>query len=249
MLTKPTLERLRAMRLRGMADAFAQQMGDPSITQLSFEERFGLLVDHQWLERQNRALERRLKVARFGQQAALEDIDYKHPRGLDRSLVASLSTSEWVATHHNMIITGPCGVGKSYLGCAFAQKAARDGFTALYARASRLFRDLGTARADGSLQELLRKISRTDVLVVDDWAMHPMSEAERRDFLEISEERYKRRSTILTSQFAIRDWHKQIGDPTIADSILDRLVHNAYRIELKGESLRKTKGPKGGPKP
>ena len=248
MLTKPTLERLRAMRLRGMADAFTQQMEDPSITQLSFEERFALLVDHQWLERQNRALERRLKVARFGQQAALEDIDYKHPRGLDRSLVASLSTSEWVATHHNMIITGPCGVGKSYLGCAFAQKAARDGFTALYARASRLFRDLGTARADGSLQELLRKISRTDVLVVDDWAMHPMSEAERRDFLEISEERYKRRSTILTSQFAIRDWHKQIGDPTIADSILDRLVHNAYRIELKGESLRKTRGPKGGPK-
>lgn len=248
MLIKPTVERLRAMRLRGMADAFAQQMEDPSITQLSFEERFALLVDHQWLDRQNRALERRLKVARFGQQAALEDIDYKHPRGLDRSLVASLSTSEWVATHHNMIITGPCGVGKSYLGCAFAQKAVRDGFTALYARASRLFRDLATTRADGSLQELLRKISRTDVLVVDDWAMHPMSEAERRDFLEISEDRYLRRSTILTSQFAIRDWHKQIGDPTIADSILDRLVHNAYRIELKGESLRKTKGPKGGPR-
>src|SRR5262249_20397077 len=212
------------------------------------EERFGLLVDHQWLDRQNRALERRLKVARFGQQAALEDIDYKHPRGLDRSLVASLSSSEWVHAHQNLIITGPCGVGKRYLGCAFAQKAVRDGFAALYARASRLFRDLATARADGSLQELLRKISRTDVLVVDDWAMHPMGEAERRDFLEISEDRYQRHSTILTSQFAIRDWHKQIGDPTIADSILDRLVHNAYRIELKGESLRKTKGTKGGPK-
>jgi len=247
MLTKPTLERLRAMRLGGMADAFARQMEDPSITQLSFEERFGLLVDHQWLDRQNRALARRLKLARFGQQAALEDIDYKHPRGLDRSMVASLSSSEWVAVHHNLIITGPCGVGKSYLGCAFAQKAIRDGFTATYARASRLFRDLTTARADGSLQELLRRISRTDVLVVDDWAMHPMSENERRDFLEISEDRYQRRSTILTSQFAVRDWHKQIGDPTIADSILDRLVHNAYRIELKGESLRKTKGPKGGP--
>lgn len=246
MLTKPTLERLRAMRLRGMADAFARQMEDPSITQLSFEERFGLLVDHQWLDRENRALERRLKLARFGQQAALEDIDYRHPRGLDRSLVAGLSTSEWVVAHHNLIITGPCGVGKSYLGCAFAQKAVRDGFTALYARASRLFRDLATARADGSLQELLRRISRADVLVVDDWAMHPMSETERRDFLEISEDRYERRSTILTSQFAVRDWHKQIGDPTIADSILDRLVHNAYRIELKGESLRKTKAPKGG---
>ena len=248
MLTKPTLERLRAMRLRGMADAFQQQMEDPSITQLSFEERFGLIVDHQWLDRENRALARRLKLARLGQQAALEDIDYKHPRGLDRSLVASLSTSEWVVVHHNLIITGPCGVGKSYLGCAFAQKAVRDGFTAMYARASKLFRDLATARADGSLQELLRRISRTDVLVVDDWAMHPMSETERRDFLEISEDRYQRRSTILTSQFAVRDWHKQIGDPTIADSILDRLVHNAYRIELKGESLRKTKGPEGGPK-
>jgi DNA replication protein DnaC len=248
MLIKPTLERLRAMRLRGMADAFARQMEDPSITHLSFEERFGLLVDHQWLDRENRSLARRLKLARFVEQAALEDIDYKHPRGLDRSLVASLSSSEWVVAHHNLIITGPCGVGKSYLGCAVAQKAVRDGFTAAYARASKLFRDLTTARADGSLQDLLRRISRTDVLVVDDWAMHPMSESERRDFLEIAEERYQRRSTILTSQFAVRDWHKQIGDPTIADSILDRLVHNAHRIELKGESLRKTKGPKGGPK-
>lgn len=248
MLIKPTVERLRAMRLSGMAEAFARQIEDPSITQLSFEERFGLLVDHQWLDRQNRALARRLKLARFGQQAALEDIDYKHPRGLDRSLVAGLSTSEWVSAHQNLIITGPCGVGKSYLGCAFAHKAIRDGFSAMYSRASRLFRDLTTARADGSLQELLRRISRADVLVVDDWAMHPMSETERRDFLEISEDRYQRHSTILTSQFAVRDWHKQIGDPTIADSILDRLVHNAYRIELKGESLRKTKHPKGGPK-
>ena len=239
MLIKPTLERLRAMRLSGMAEAFARQMEDASAAQLSFEERFSLVVDQQWLDRQNRALARRLKMARLSGQACVEDIDYKHPRGVDRALITTLSTSQWVASHLNIIITGPCGVGKSYLACAVAQKAVRDGFTAHYGRASRFFRDLAVARADGSLQELLKRITRTDVLVVDDWAMHPMSETERRDYLEICEDRYERRSTVLTSQFAIGDWHKQIGDPTIADSILDRLVHNAYRIELKGESLRK----------
>ncbi len=249
MLINPTVERLRAMKLRGMAEAFARQMEDPNILQLSFEERFSLLVDHQWLDRQNRALACRLKLARFGHQACVEDIDYNHPRGLDRGLVKSLSSSQWVSSHHNIIITGPCGVGKSYLACAFAQKAVRDGFTALYGRASIFFRDLAVARADGSLQELLKQVARVDVLVVDDWAMHAMSDSERRDFLEICEERYERRSTVLTSQFAVLDWHNQIGDPTIADSILDRLVHNAYRIELKGESLRKTRAPKGGLQP
>jgi DNA replication protein DnaC len=248
MLIKPTQERLRAMRLSGMAEAFATQMEDTSAAQLSFEERFSLMVDHEWLARQNRALQRRLKEARLGQQACLEDIDYKHQRGLDRALVRSLSSSQWITSHHNLLITGPTGVGKSFLGCAFAHKAVRDGFTVLYLRASRLFQNLALARADGSLQELFRKIARTDVLVIDDWAMHPMSETERRDFLEICEERYERRSTVLTSQFPVAQWHKQIGDPTIADSILDRLVHNAYRIELKGESLRKAKASKGGSK-
>ena len=247
MLIKPTQERLRAMRLSGMAEAFATQMEDAGAAQLSFEERFSLLVDQEWLARQNRALQRRLKVARLGQQACLEDIDYKHQRGLDRALVKSLSTSQWITSHHNLLITGPTGIGKSFLGCALAHKAVRDGFIALYLRASRLFQNLSIARADGSLQELFRKIARTDLLVVDDWAMHPMSETERRDFLEICEDRYERRSTVLTSQFPLAQWHKQIGDPTTADSILDRLVHNAYRIELKGESLRKAKG-KGGPK-
>lgn len=248
MLIKPTQERLRAMRLSGMAEAFATQMEDTSAAQLSFEERFSLMVDHEWLARQNRALQRRLKDARLGQQACLEDIDYKHQRGLDRTLVRSLSSSQWITSHHNLLITGPTGVGKSFLGCAFAHKAVRDGFTVLYLRASRLFQNLSLARADGSLQGLFRKIARTDVLVVDDWAMHPMSETERRDFLEICEERYERQSTVLTSQFPIAQWHKQIGDPTIADSILDRLVHNAYRIELNGESLRKAKSSMGGPK-
>ena len=248
MLIRPTLERLRAMRLSGMAEAFANQMEDTGAAQLSFEERFSLMVDHEWLARQNRALQRRLKGARLGQQACLEDIDYKHQRGLDRALVRSLSSSQWITSHHNLLITGPTGVGKSFLGCAFAHKAVRDGFTVLYVRASRLFQNLSLARGDGSLQGLFRKIARTDVLVVDDWAMHPMSETERRDFLEICEERYECRSTVLTSQFPAAQWHKQIGDPTIADSILDRLVHNAYRIELMGESLRKAKASKGGSK-
>jgi DNA replication protein DnaC len=246
MLINPTLERLRAMRLAGMAEAFARQMEDTSITQLSFEERFSLLVDHQWLSRQNRALARRLKLARLGQQASVEDIDYKHPRGLDRTLVKTLCSSQWVRSCHNLIITGPAGVGKSFLACAFAQKAVRDGFTALYARATKFFRDLSAARADGSITELFHRVSRIDLLVVDDWVMYPLTDSERRDFLEICEGRYEKRSTILASQFAVRDWHKQIGDPTIADSILDRLVHNSYRIELKGESLRKAKAPKGG---
>lgn len=246
MLINPTLERLRAMRLGGMAEAFARQMEDPAMTGLSFEERLGLLVDHQWLSRQNRALDRRLKLARLSQRACIEDIDYKHQRGLDRALVKTLSTSGWVGSRHNVIIIGPSGIGKSFLACAFAHQAIRDGYNALCFRASVLFQALAVARADGSLQELFKKIARSDVLVVDDWAMHPMSETERRDFLEICEDRYEKRSTILTSQFALAHWHKQIGDPTIADSILDRLVHNAYRLELKGESLRKLKAPKGG---
>jgi DNA replication protein DnaC len=246
MLTNPTLERLRAMRLGGFADGFARQLENSQMAQLSFEERFSLLVEQQWLERQNRALARRFKLARLAQRAALEDLDYKHPRGLERTVVKSLASSQWVVAHHNLIITGPCGVGKSYLACAFAHKAIRDGFTAYYTRAPRLFQELAAARGDGSLQQWLKRIAHTEVLVVDDWAMHPLSEMERRDFLEICEERYERCSTVLTSQFAVRNWHKQIGDPTIADSILDRLVHNAYRLELKGESMRKTKGPQGG---
>jgi len=203
MLIKPTLERLRAMRLHDMAEAFAAQMEDPSSNQLSFQERFSLLVDQQWLGRQNRALKDRLKQSRLGQQACLEDIDYNHPRGLDRTLVRTLSSSQWITSHHNLLITGPTGVGKSFLGCAFAQKAVRDGFTALYLRATRLFQNLSIARADGSIQELFRSIARANVLVVDDWAMHPMNETERRDFLEICEERYEHRSTLLTSQFPV----------------------------------------------
>jgi len=240
MLMQPTLEKLYSMKLIGMAEAIRRQSQDPEAAQLSFEERVAMIVDQQWDWRQQKALTRRMKNARFKVEAVVEDIDYRQPRRLDRSLIRSLSGGDWVAQHHNLIITGPCGVGKSFLACALAQKAVRDGFTALYTRAPRLLRDLGVARADGSFGTLLDRIARIDVLVVDDWAMAPLADSERRDFLEICDDRYATRSTVLTSQVPITHWHDQIGDPTVADSILDRLVHNAHRIELQGASMRKS---------
>jgi DNA replication protein DnaC len=242
MLTQQTLEKLYTMKLNGMADAFQQQQEDTDMTGLSFEERFGLLVDQQWTWKENRALTRRLAQARFKLSAVVEDIDFRHSRGLDRKLIRSLAAdSRWVPSHHNILLLGPTGIGKSYLACALAHKACRDGYTALYTRASQLFRDLAIARADSSLPRRLLRLARLDVLIVDDWAMAPMNEVERRDFLEVCDDRYQCRSTILTSQLPVAKWHAQIGDPTLADSILDRLVHNAHRIELEGESLRKTR--------
>ena len=245
MLNQQTLEKLHAMRLRGMAEAFRAQSEQAGITELSFEERFALLVDQQWNWRQNRALELRLSKAKLRHRAAVEDIDFRSPRGLDRSLVRSLTQdSGWVREHQNIFLVGPTGIGKSFLACALAGKACRDGFTALYTRAPQLFRDLSLARADGSLRTLLARLARLDVLVVDDWAMAPLADIERRDFLEICEDRYQARSTVLTSQLPVAKWHEQIGDPTLADSILDRLVHNAHRIEMRGESMRKKRGGK-----
>jgi DNA replication protein DnaC len=241
---QPTIEKLYSMKLFAMAEAIRRQTEDPEISRLSFEERLALLVDQQWDWRQNKALVRRLKNARFKLEASVEDIDYRHPRRLDRQLIRSLSSCDWVRLHHNLLITGPCGVGKSYMACALAHKAVRDGFTAFYVRAPRLLRDLAVARADGSFGKLLDRFARIDVLIVDDWAMAPLADSERRDFLEICDDRYSIRSTVLTSQVPISHWHDQIGDPTIADSILDRLVHNAHRIELAGASMRKSKNGK-----
>lgn len=241
MLMQPTIEKLIDMKLTGMAEALRRQSEDPEMGRLSFEERIALLVDQQWTWRENKALTRRLKNARLKLDAAIEDIDYRHPRRLDRPLIRSLSACQWVTQHQNILIVGPTGIGKSFLACALAQKAVRDGFTALYARAPRLLRDLAVARVDGSLAKLLDRIARIDVLIVDDWAMAPLADTERRDFLEICDDRYANRSTILTSQIPLAHWHDQIGDPTVADSILDRVVHNAHRIELQGPSMRKTK--------
>jgi DNA replication protein DnaC len=245
MLQQPMIEKLLTLRLHGMAEGLQAQEQDPAARELSFLERLGLLVDQQWSWRQNQALARRLKVARLRGPACVEDIDYRASRGLDKSMIRALAQeSAWVRNHDNIFVLGPTGVGKSFVACALAQKACRDGYSALYTRAGSLFRDLALARADGSLRSLLARLARLDVLVIDDWAMAPLSESERRDLWEICEDRYQTRSTILTSQLPVSKWHEQIGDPTVADGILDRLVHNAHRIEMRGESMRKLRGNK-----
>lgn len=240
MLQEPMMEKLLAMRLQGMTDALKIQEQDPATGGLSFLERLALLIDHQWNWRQNQALARRLHAAKLRGNACVEDIDFRALRGLDKSVIRALAQeSAWVRNHEHIFVLGPTGVGKSFVACALGQKACRDGYSVLYTRAAALFRDLTIARADGSLRNLLARLGRIDVLLIDDWAMAPLTENERRDFWEICEDRCQTRSTILTSQLPVSRWHEQIGDPTLADGILDRLVHNAHRIEMRGESMRK----------
>jgi len=246
MLQEPMMEKLTAMRLLGMVDALKLQEQDPASRELSFLERLGLLVDQQWTWRENQALARRLHAAKL-KGACVEEIDYRASRGLDKSVIRALAQkSAWAAQHENIFVLGPTGVGKSFVACGLAQKACRDGFSVLHKRTTELFRELAVAHVDGSIGRMLLKLARVDVLVLDDFAMAPLKDAERRDFLEICDDRYQRRSIILTSQMPIAHWHEQIGDPTIADSILDRLVHNAHRIEMQGESMRKKRGGKNG---
>lgn len=241
MLTHPTLDKLQALKFTGMATALAEQMAMPDIDELAFEERLGLLVDREATERENRRLTSRLRRAKLKHNAALEDIDYRHPRGLDKSLIRSLAACQWVKEHLNILLTGPTGVGKTWLACALAQKACREGHTALYLRLPRLLQDMAIAKGDGRYPKLLATLAKMDVLILDDWGLAKLTAEHRRDLLEILEDRHGIRSTLATSQLPIEKWHDTIGDPTMADAILDRLVHNAYKINLNGGSMRKRK--------
>jgi DNA replication protein DnaC len=248
MLAHATVDKLSALRLPAFAEALQRQLGNPEFAALNFEDRVGLLVDAEWTHREQRKLRRRLQQANLRRQASLEDIDWLSPRrGLDKALVHSLATCAWIAQHRNVILIGPTGIGKSWLGEAFAERACRSGYSAYCVRTSRLFLALHVARGDGSYPRALARLAKTDLLVLDDWGLAALTSAERQDLLEILEDRSERASTLITSQVPVNAWHDLIGEPTIADSICDRLIHTAYVIELSGPSLRETraKAPRG----
>ncbi len=243
MLNPPTMDQLQALKLKAMAAAWAAQQQDANSTQLGFDERFALLVQAEWVARENLRLTRTLRAAKLKLgQACVEGIDYPARRELDKVVVRQLATGHWIAEHQQILISGATGTGKSYVACAFAQQACRQGYRARYWRVPRLFQECALARADGTYGRLLGQLARMDVLVLDDLALTPLQDAERRDLLEILEDRYGTRSTIVTSQLAPNLWHQAIGDPTLADAICDRLLHNSHRLMLKGPSRRKEDG-------
>jgi DNA replication protein DnaC len=239
MLTHPTLDQLNRLGLSGMAAAFAEIQASGEAETMSHAEWLGLLIDREITHRYDKKLVRRLRYARLRHQAAVEDVDYRTPRGLDRALFQKLIAGGWIEAHDNLVITGPTGVGKSWLASALGHKACRDNHSVLYQRVPKLFGDLALARGDGRYARLFRALGGVQVLILDDWGLEPLASEARRDLLEILEERYGRHSTIVTSQLPIDQWHAVIGDPTYADAILDRLVHNAQRIDLAGDSLRR----------
>lgn len=241
MLINPIIDKIQHLRLHAMARAFKEQMEQPGITQLSFEERLGLLVDIEVTARENRRLQTRLRSAKLQQSACLEDIDYYSSRNLDKSLLASLSHCQWVTSHQNILIVGPCGTGKTFLACALAHKACLYGYTAHYCRIGRLLSELQLNKGDGQYRKRISELAKTDVLILDDFGLSPLSDEHRRDLLEILDDRHDKKSTIVTSQLPIKLWHEMIDNETLADAILDRLIHNSHRLEVKGESMRKTR--------
>jgi DNA replication protein DnaC len=211
------------------------------MAQLCFEERFGLIVDYQITDQENRRMQNRLKNAKLRLAASIEDLDFRQGRGADRSQIMALAGNQWVKSHHNILVTGPTGAGKSYLACALAQKACRDGHSVLYQRVPKLLQEIAVSRLDGRYNKLIAPINKCEVLILDDLLISPVSRDEQRELLEIVEERYDRKATVITSQLPVKAWHDAMQDPTLADAILDRLVHNAYKLELKGESMRRKK--------
>jgi DNA replication protein DnaC len=241
MLLHPTLDNMRALKLFAMVQALETQMGMKDIEEMNFTDRLGLLVDAELIAREDKRLQSRLKNAKLRLSACIEDLDVKAARGLDRNVIAALATSKWLKHHQNVIVTGPTGAGKTYVACALAEKSCRDGYTVFYERAPRLFQDLALAKADGRYHKIMPALAKKDLIVIDDFALTPLTDEQRRDLLEIVEERYDRRSTLIASQIPTEHWHDIIGDPTIADAILDRLIHNAHKLKLKGETRRKPK--------
>jgi DNA replication protein DnaC len=246
MLNQQTLDKLYTMNLLGMADGFKEQLQQPSFQDLSFDQRFGMLVDTQWTWKENKRLKRLLKEAKLKLQASVEDIDYKTSRGIEKSVLINLTSCNWIRNHQNLLISGPTGGGKTFLACALAQKACRDGFRTLYLRMPQFFYQIALARADGTYGNLMKKFSKTHLLVLDDLGLTSLSDTERRDLLEVIEDRHGVSSTLITSQLPVENWHDHIGDPTIADAILDRIIHSAHRIQLKGGSMRKKQKLDGG---
>jgi DNA replication protein DnaC len=243
MLNQQTVDKMNAMKFSAMAEAFEQQLGSGEHAKLSFEERVGLLVDCEWTAREQRKLTRRLRSAKLRHSASLENVNFKHPRGLNRQQVLSLGSCSWIQERHHVVITGPTGIGKSFLACAFAERACRRGFTARYVRMPRLLHELAVGRGDGSYIRLLGRLAKLDLLAIDDWLLAPLRDAERRDLIEVIEDRSERASTLIASQLLAKDWHEVIGDPNQADAICDRLLHNAHRIDLKGPTMRNSKTP------
>lgn len=246
MLIHPTIDHMRTLKLFGMAQALESQLELKEARELDFEERLGLLLDAEMLARQNKSIDSRLRNAKLRLNASMEDLELRANRGLDRGVMTALSTADWVASKQNVLITGPTGAGKTYLACALANKACRLGFSVLYFRAPILFQDLAVAKADGRYRRMLTSMAKRKLIVIDDFALSPLTDEQRRDLLELTEQRYESSSTIIASQLPLEHWHEIIGEPTIADAILDRVIHNAHLISLKGESMRKKKNDKKG---